>query len=110
MAGKKTPFIISEYVRWGDIDLAGIICYGAYIRFFELAETEIFRAAGLPFKEMFDRAERYVGPPVVVTQVVAADGAPTPDLPPLQPHAEVSNASAHPWDGLRPPTPQVRLR
>ena len=46
----KKPFIISEYVRWGDIDLAGIICYGAYIRFFELAETEIFRAAGLPFK------------------------------------------------------------
>jgi YbgC/YbaW family acyl-CoA thioester hydrolase len=51
----KRPFVISEYVRWGDIDLAGIICYGAYIRFFELAETEVFRAAGLPFKEMFDR-------------------------------------------------------
>ena len=51
----KKPFVISEYVRWGDIDLAGIICYGAYIRFFELAETEVFRAAGLPFREMFDR-------------------------------------------------------
>jgi len=51
----KKPFIVSEFVRWGDIDLAGIICYGAYLRFFELAETEIFRAAGLPFKEMFER-------------------------------------------------------
>ena len=49
------PFIVSEYVRWGDIDLAGIICYGAYLRVCELAETEIFRAAGLPFSEMFDR-------------------------------------------------------
>lgn len=55
MPPTKKPFVISEYVRWGDIDLAGIICYGAYIRFYELAETEIFRAAGLPFKEMFDR-------------------------------------------------------
>ena len=51
----KKPFIISEYVRWGDVDLAGIICYGAYLRFFELAETEIFRAAGLPFGEVFER-------------------------------------------------------
>ena len=51
----KRPFIISEYVRWGDVDLAGIICYGAYLRFFELAETEIFRAAGLPFGEVFER-------------------------------------------------------
>ena len=51
----KRPFVISEYVRWGDVDLAGIICYGAYLRFFELAETEVFRAAGLPFGEMFER-------------------------------------------------------
>jgi YbgC/YbaW family acyl-CoA thioester hydrolase len=51
----RTPFVITEYVRWGDIDLAGIICYGAYIRFYEIAETEIFRAAGLPFGEMFER-------------------------------------------------------
>ncbi len=51
----KQPFVIEEYVRWGDIDLAGIICYGAYIRFYELAETEIFRAAGLPFGSIFER-------------------------------------------------------
>ena len=54
-AQKRTPFVISEYVRWGDIDLAGIICYGAYIRFYEIAETEIFRAMGLPFGKVFER-------------------------------------------------------
>jgi hypothetical protein len=46
---------VSEFVRWGDIDLAGIICYGAYVRFFEIAETELFRAIGIPFSHLFDR-------------------------------------------------------
>ena len=48
-------FRISEFVRWSDIDLAGIICYGAYVRFFEIAETELFRAAGFPYAELFER-------------------------------------------------------
>jgi len=48
-------FRVSEYVRWGDVDLAGIICYGAYVRFFEIAETELFRAAGFPFSRLFER-------------------------------------------------------
>src|SRR5918999_629757 len=64
----KKPFVISEYVRWGDIDLAGIICYGAYIRFFELAETEIFRAAGLPFKDMFDRYDMWLPRKIMHTE------------------------------------------
>ncbi|MDQ3697763.1 MAG: acyl-CoA thioesterase [Gemmatimonadota bacterium] len=64
----KRPFVISEYVRWGDIDLAGIICYGAYIRFFELAETEIFRAAGLPFREMFERYDVWLPRKVMHTE------------------------------------------
>jgi YbgC/YbaW family acyl-CoA thioester hydrolase len=49
------PFVIDEYVRWSDVDFAGIIFYGAYVRFFEIAETELFRAAGLPYSEVFDR-------------------------------------------------------
>jgi len=49
------PYVIDEYVRWSDVDFAGIICYGAYLRFFELAETELFRAAGAPYGELFDR-------------------------------------------------------
>ncbi len=52
---RPKPFIVEEYVRWSDIDYAGIIFYGAYVRFFEIAETELFRAAGVPYSEVFDR-------------------------------------------------------
>ena len=48
-------FIIEERVRWGDVDAAGIIFYGSYIRFFEIAETEVFRAVGLPYGAIFDQ-------------------------------------------------------
>jgi YbgC/YbaW family acyl-CoA thioester hydrolase len=48
-------FIIDEYVRWSDVDFAGIIFYGAYLRFFEIAETELFREAGIPYADVFDR-------------------------------------------------------
>ena len=50
-------FTIEERVRWGDVDAARIIFYGAYIRFFEFAETELFRAVGLPYGVMFDQAD-----------------------------------------------------
>jgi len=50
-------FTIEERVRWGDVDAAGIIFYGAYIRFFEIAETELFRAAGLPYGVMFEELD-----------------------------------------------------
>jgi YbgC/YbaW family acyl-CoA thioester hydrolase len=47
-------FAIEERVRWGDVDAARIIFYGAYIHFFEFAETELFRAVGLHYGVMFD--------------------------------------------------------
>ena len=47
-------FTIEERVRWGDVDAASIIFYGAYIRFFEFAETELFRAVGLPYSRVFE--------------------------------------------------------
>jgi len=47
-------FTIEERVRWGDVDAARIIFYGAYIRFFEFAETELFRSVGLSYGVMFD--------------------------------------------------------
>ena len=50
-------FPIEERVRWGDVDAASIIFYGAYIRFFEFAETELFRAVGLPYSVMFDELD-----------------------------------------------------
>ena len=49
------PFVIDEYVRWSDVDFAGIIFYGAYVRCFEIAETELFREAGLPYGKVFDQ-------------------------------------------------------
>ena len=50
-------FRVDERVRWGDVDAARIIFYGAYIRFFEIAETELFRAAGLSYGRMFDELD-----------------------------------------------------
>ena len=56
MAEQK-KFTIEERVRWGDVDAARIIFYGAYIRFFEFAETELFREVGLPYGQLFDEAD-----------------------------------------------------
>jgi YbgC/YbaW family acyl-CoA thioester hydrolase len=50
-------FRIEERVRWGDVDAARIIFYGAYIRFFEIAETELFRTVGLSYGRMFDELD-----------------------------------------------------
>ena len=55
-----TPFVIEEYVRWSEVDYAGIIFYGAYVRFFEIAETELFRAAGIPYGEVFQRFDLWL--------------------------------------------------
>ncbi|HKO99097.1 MAG TPA: thioesterase family protein [Pyrinomonadaceae bacterium] len=50
-------YTIEERVRWGDVDAARIIFYGAYIRFFEFAETELFRSVGLPYSVMFEELD-----------------------------------------------------
>jgi acyl-CoA thioester hydrolase len=50
-------FSIEERVLWGDVDAARIIFYGSYIRFFEIAETELFRAAGLSYGKVFDELD-----------------------------------------------------
>ena len=51
---EQKKFTIEERVRWGDVDAARIIFYGAYIHFFEFAETELFREVGLAYGTMFD--------------------------------------------------------
>ena len=50
-------FSVSEYVRWEYIDAAGIINYQAYLRFFGLAEVELFRSCGLSYRRLFDELE-----------------------------------------------------
>lgn len=48
----SVPFVVRERVRWSDVDAAGIVCYGMYLRFFELAESELFRMVGLPVRTL----------------------------------------------------------
>ena len=57
---ESKPFVIEEYVRWSDVDFAGIIFYGAYVRFFEIAETELFREAGAPYGDVFERFDMWL--------------------------------------------------
>jgi YbgC/YbaW family acyl-CoA thioester hydrolase len=52
------PFSVRERVRWSDCDPFGIIYYGAYVRFFEIAEHEMLRSLGLPYDVL--RVERDV--------------------------------------------------
>src|SRR5215831_10160871 len=54
---ESNKFTIEERVRWGDVDAARIIFYGSYIRFFEIAETELFRAVGMPYGKVFDELD-----------------------------------------------------
>ncbi len=49
-----TPFVVHEHARWGDVDLAGIVRWDAYNRYFEIGEAELFRAAGFPLRLLYD--------------------------------------------------------
>jgi acyl-CoA thioester hydrolase len=55
--GKFQKFTIEERVLWGDVDAARIIFYGSYVRFFEIAETELFRDVGMPYGKVFDELD-----------------------------------------------------
>jgi len=50
-----TPFVVREYVRWGDVDPEGIIRYDAYTRFMEMAEGDFFRHIGMSHSDVFQR-------------------------------------------------------
>jgi acyl-CoA thioester hydrolase len=49
------PFTTSDYVRWADVDLAGIMRYDAYLRLVDVAETDFFRAIGAPIGALAQR-------------------------------------------------------
>ena len=57
MTVPASAFRVADHVRWSDVDAAAILCYGAYVRFFEIAETELFRAAGLPYGKVFEELD-----------------------------------------------------
>jgi YbgC/YbaW family acyl-CoA thioester hydrolase len=46
--------ILHEHVRWSDVDVSGVIRWDTYARFVELAETELFRAAGYPYAKLWE--------------------------------------------------------
>ena len=46
-------FRVRERVRWSDVDVSTWIRWDAYTRFVELAETELFRAAGFPYATLW---------------------------------------------------------
>lgn len=48
----KTPFVTTDYIRWEDIDLAGIARYSAYTRFLDIAETDLYRSLGTPLSRL----------------------------------------------------------
>lgn len=52
-------YAVEDRVRWSDVDKAGIIYFGSYVRFFEIAETELFREIGLPYSHAFDVIDSY---------------------------------------------------
>jgi acyl-CoA thioester hydrolase len=58
MANHK-KFSVQDRVRWSDVDRAGIIYFGSYVRFFEIAETELYREIGLPYSHAFEKMDAY---------------------------------------------------
>ena len=54
-AHEVSLFCVTEPVRWSDVDAAGVVYFGAFVRFFEIAEEELFREAGVPYGEVFER-------------------------------------------------------
>jgi YbgC/YbaW family acyl-CoA thioester hydrolase len=60
LAGSPPPnaFEVRDRIRWADSDPMGIVFYGAYLRLIGVAESEMFRACGLPVNVM--RLERGV--------------------------------------------------
>jgi acyl-CoA thioester hydrolase len=54
MPAAPSPFVpVQERVRWADVDLVGIMRFSAVTRLVEMAEQELWRAAGIPYAEMF---------------------------------------------------------
>ena len=56
-AGTTRRHRVQEYVRWSDVDVSGIICWSAYTRFVEIAETELFRALGYPYATLWEQLD-----------------------------------------------------
>jgi YbgC/YbaW family acyl-CoA thioester hydrolase len=54
---EKKPFVTTDFIRWEDIDLAGIARYSAYTRFLDIAETDLYRSLGTPLSKLHAQYE-----------------------------------------------------
>jgi acyl-CoA thioester hydrolase len=59
-ASDAFPFRCTERVRWEDVDLAGIVRYSAYTRMLDVAEQEMWRAAGTSAVEVVKSFELWL--------------------------------------------------
>jgi YbgC/YbaW family acyl-CoA thioester hydrolase len=50
-----TRWTIEEHVRWSDTDCTEMMYYGQFLRLFDIADTDLFRAVGLPYAGVCDR-------------------------------------------------------
>ena len=55
-----SAFRVREHVRWSDVDVSGLIRWDAYTRLVELAETELFRAAGFPYATLWQTLDLWL--------------------------------------------------
>ena len=46
------PFVTSVRVRYADTDAEGVVYYGSYLTYFEVARVELLRALGCPVSEV----------------------------------------------------------
>ena len=46
------PFVTQVRVRYADTDAEGVVYYGTYLTYFEVARVELLRALGLPITEV----------------------------------------------------------
>ena len=53
-ASSDAPFHVTERVRWEDVDLVGIMRYSAFTRMLDVAEQELWRAAGMTVTQVMD--------------------------------------------------------
>ena len=46
---------VRDRVWWSDVDKMGVMYFGRYVRFAEMAETEFFRAAGYSYDDLHEQ-------------------------------------------------------
>ena len=54
-APERIEIHVRDRVWWSDVDKMGIMYFGRYVRFAEMAETEFFRALGFSYDELHER-------------------------------------------------------